>query len=339
MPILVDLPLSGPDGSTTLVDNTGRPWTAQGNARLQDNALLISAFGDNARTPGDSLNLVYSGGPSTVQVDVKTTSTANEQIVLDYYMSGTGLRWQITIYGGKMHVYNSSNGRFMTGTITVNDGVWHTLRMEKSGPTTRIFVDGVADGVSNTTAVADSAAPYLTIGTENSSSTQFIGSVRNLKIEVPDPALALTHRPYPRVSYIGWDKSINADRVKSWYVHRNPVNVTKKVQVFKITRGVPPWWGPSGSTAQLPTYKIRGRVMQRDPDTLEDTPVQNVRVALFFRRLHTLVDIQLSDADGYVQFDNLMPGVQAYYGIAIDSDNAPMQNSIIWDRLSSEPGP
>ena len=64
-----------------------------------------------------------------------------------------------------------------------------------------------------------------------------------------------------------------------------------------------------------------------------------MRVALFFRRLHTLIDIQLSDANGYVQFDNLMPGVQAYYGIAFDSDGGLMQNSVIWDRLTPEPGP
>lgn len=79
--------------------------------------------------------------------------------------------------------------------------------------------------------------------------------------------------------------------------------------------------------------------MQRDPDgVLPDWPLANVRVALFFRRLHTLIDIQLSDSDGYVQFDNMMPGNQAYYAVAFDPDGAPMQNAVIWDRLSSEPG-
>ena len=79
--------------------------------------------------------------------------------------------------------------------------------------------------------------------------------------------------------------------------------------------------------------------MQRDPDgVLDDWPLANVRVALFFRRLHTLVDIQRSDANGYVVFRNLMPGNQAYYGIAIDNEDPPMQNSILWDRLTPEPG-
>ena len=64
-----------------------------------------------------------------------------------------------------------------------------------------------------------------------------------------------------------------------------------------------------------------------------------ILVVLFFRRLHTLVDIQLSDVDGYVQFDNLMPGGQAYYAIAFDPEGAPLQNAVIWDRLSPEPGP
>jgi hypothetical protein len=79
--------------------------------------------------------------------------------------------------------------------------------------------------------------------------------------------------------------------------------------------------------------------MQRDPDgVLPDYPLQYVRVALFYRRLHTLIDIQLSDADGYVRFDNLMPGSQAYYAVAFDPEGAPMQNAVIWDRLTPEPG-
>ena len=80
--------------------------------------------------------------------------------------------------------------------------------------------------------------------------------------------------------------------------------------------------------------------MQRDPNgVLPDAPVQYARVVLFFRRLHTLVDIQLSDVNGYVQFDNLMPGGQAYYAIAFDLEGAPLQNAVIWDRLTPEPGP
>jgi hypothetical protein len=95
----------------------------------------------------------------------------------------------------------------------------------------------------------------------------------------------------------------------------------------------PQWWGGDslGGSAPPPTYELRGRVLQ------EDEPIANVRVALFFRRLNLLIAMQRSDANGYVHFKNLMPGDQQYYAIALDPAGSPLQNSIIWDRLSSVP--
>lgn len=337
MATIVDLPMSGPDGSTVFTDNTGRTWTAQGNARISSNALLLSAYGDNIRTPGNGLGNIYAS-ISTIEVEVRTTSTAGEQILVDYYASGSGLRWQLTIYGGKFHNYNSSNGRFLTGTTNINDGNWHKLRLESAGTTKKLYVDDVLEATA-VSSQGDGSAPYLTLGTGGSASTQFIGSMRNLKITMPDPVPPLTHRPWIRRSYVGWDKVMAPRQVAVHPLYRHPEARVMIPRQFRITRGVPPWWGSSGSTTQLPTYKIRGRVMIRDEVTGEDTPLPNIRVALFFRRLHTLIDIQLSDANGYVQFDNLMPGVQAYYGIAFDKDGTPLHNSVLWDRLSSEPGP
>lgn len=338
MATLVDLPMSGPDGSNVFTDNTGRTWTAQGNARISSNALLLSAYGDNIRTPGGGLENLYSSF-TTIEFEVRSSNTtANEQILLDYYMSGGGLRWQLSIYNGKFHNYNSSSGRFLSGTTTINDGNWHKLRLEVAGTSKKLYVDDVleASGISST---GDSTAPYLTLGTEGSASTQFVGSMRNLKITQPDPAQPLTHSPWLRRSYVGWDKVMSPRQVAVSPQYRHPEARIIIPRQFRLTRGVPPWWGSAGSTTQLPTYKIRGRVMIRDEVTGEDTPLPNIRVALFFRRLHTFIDIQLSDANGYVQFDNLMPGVQAYYGIAFDKDGTPLHNSVLWDRLSSEPGP
>lgn len=114
----------------------------------------------------------------------------------------------------------------------------------------------------------------------------------------------------------------------------------QSMHLYRTRSSPPQWWGtlPTGGETVLPTYEIRGRVMQRDPVTEEDTPVPLVRVALFYRRLNYVVDVQVSDDDGYVNFQNLMPGDQSYYGIAFDREGAPMQNSVLWDRLTSVPG-
>ncbi|QIN95191.1 tail protein [Stenotrophomonas phage vB_SmaS_DLP_3] len=340
MAVLVDIPFSGPDGSTTFTDNSGRVWTAQGGARIQDNALLLSNSGDTARTPGGGeLNSAYSGQTSTVQVDIRTTNAyTGYQIILDYYMSGVGLRWQLCLYNKKLIVYNSSNGSYISGITDLNDGNWHTVKMERAGPTTRIYVGGVLEATYNSTTVGDGSAPYLTVGSENSASSQWIGSIRNLKIEVADPAQPLTHKPWTRNTYVGWDNVRQyPGRHKVWPVYQSPAAKTIIRPSLKIMRGVPPWWGAPGSTTTLPTFRLRGRVMQRDPDTGTDSPVMNAQVALFYKKLHTLIDIKLSNAQGYVEFKNLMPGQNAYYAIAFDPEGGTIQNAVIWDQLSSEP--
>lgn len=347
MAVLIDLPLSGPNGSTTFTDNTGRVWTrpatSGNNAQIQDNALLLDGNGDYLSTPGDS-SLTFGPMQFRIEFDMKTTHdpSLGTMPVLDYG-SNNSYGWLLGVRSStaQLGLYSPAGGYVLSSLNAVNDGTWRHVVLEQNGGRVRFIIDGVTepDAGAGSNAFTAQAASLL-LGNSTSTAVPFYnGSIKNLKFSVPDPAQALAHRPVIRRSYVGWDNVVSTRGPAMMPVYEIPPAAVRRFKQVQVTRGVPPWWGMSGSTSQLPTYKIRGRVMQRDPETLEDTPVQNVRVALFFRRLHTLVDIQLSDANGYVQFDNLMPGVQAYYGIAIDSDNAPMQNSIIWDRLSSEPGP
>lgn len=347
MPTFVDLPLSGPNGSTAFTDNTGRVWsrpaTAGNNAQIQDNALLLDGNGDYISTPGTA-DLTFQDRIAVIEFEFKTSqSIAGGTIALfDYDNTNTG-GWLLGIRGtgspGSLGLYNSSDGYVVSSTMALNDGNWHSVKVELISRSVRFTIDGV----SNATGSAGSSSfsrlsTALKIGIGDAVSQNFAGSIRNVKIYSPDPAPAVT-RSYIRNSYIGWDNVKKVPTLKKWELYRHPEARVIIPRQFRITRGVPPWWGSAGSTTQLPTYKIRGRVMIRDEVTGEDTPLPNIRVALFFRRLHTLIDIQLSDANGYVQFDNLMPGVQAYYGIAFDKDGTPLHNSVLWDRLSSEPGP
>lgn len=153
------------------------------------------------------------------------------------------------------------------------------------------------------------------------------------------PTILSTDSPYRifwerktvRVSYIykaltipGWDSNGHVVLVRSLY----------------RTRQTPAWWGtlPPGATPLLPDYELRGRVLQHIEETDEDVPLANARVVLFFRRTNYVIDLQVSDEDGYVVFPNIMPGNQAYFAIAFDPEGSPMQNSILWDRLTSVPG-
>ena len=101
---------------------------------------------------------------------------------------------------------------------------------------------------------------------------------------------------------------------------------------------MPSWWGIADYTTLTATYELRGQVLQHIEETDEDVPLPNTRVALFFRRTYAVIDMKVSDENGYVTFENLMPGNQAYFAIAFDPEGSPMQNSILWDRLTSVPG-
>lgn len=337
---LANVPLSGPDGSTTITDLAGSSWVVDGNAQIQSNALLLDGSGDFVRTSGSGF--AFSGGPFEIGIDVKTTQSG-ERALVDLY-SGASYTWQLGIRDGKIfwYVESGSNGGYpYIGTAAVNDGNWYSIKVKREGNTTSFYIDGVLDG-SITDSYVYVTATYLALGaqvTSRSTTYDLAGSLRNFYIAKPDLVDALT-RSYIKRNIIGWDRATTRSYIRRMAFYPVQPVETKMRSYVRITRGVPPWWGPSGSTTQLPTYKLRGRVMQRDPDgVLPDAPVQYARVVLFFRRLHTLVDIQLSDVDGYVQFDNLMPGGQAYYAIAFDPEGAPLQNAVIWDRLTPEPGP
>ncbi len=97
-----------------------------------------------------------------------------------------------------------------------------------------------------------------------------------------------------------------------------------------------PWWGqrPIGALP-LPDYKIEGHVYQRDTGG-NDVPINCCRVRLYYRPNGVLIANAITDATGYFRVLNLMPESGKYYAVAFDSDSAPMQNALIYDRLSSQ---
>lgn len=355
MALITDVPFTGPNGSTTFTDTTGNyVWTAFGNAQIQSNALVLDGVGDYARTTVDG-NLRIGPHDFRIEFDLKIAAAdvGTHRIVLDQINTSVSMwTWQIYVApGGAVHwnVYHPSFGNPspVQTPSSVADDNWHNIVIERVGGSISLSLDGAVVASAADSRIYETE-PLLGLGSRinynASSAYDFKGSLRNFSFEITPPPPPSTGRiaAWIKKSIIGWDRGRNRTFIRrNTGIYNWPVPVETKMRSYvRVTRGVPPWWGPSGSTTQLPTYKMRGRVLQRDPDgVLPDAPVMNARVALYFRRLHTLIDIQLSDEDGYVQFDNLMPGTQAYYAIAFDPEGAPLQNSVLWDRLSSEPGP
>lgn len=101
----------------------------------------------------------------------------------------------------------------------------------------------------------------------------------------------------------------------------------------------PPWFGGSGrGSVDLPqTYEIRGHVRQRtlvDDETV-DVPLANARVRLYYRPTGVLIGATRAAEDGSYVFPQLPNLAQAYFAIAFDPEGAPVQNAVVFDRLSS----
>ena len=78
---LANVPLSGPDGSTTITDLAGSSWVVNGNAQIQSNALLLDGSDDFVRTGGG--NFALGSGPIEIGIDVKTTQSGDRALVDD----------------------------------------------------------------------------------------------------------------------------------------------------------------------------------------------------------------------------------------------------------------
>ena len=338
MKTLVDLPLSGVNGSTSFLDAAGNVWTATGNAQIQSNALLLDGVGDWASS--NVRRLVFGTSDFNIKFKMKSAQTS-QRALLDAYLPGQR-SWSIYFNAsGKLTMWSGEISAYvLTGSISINDNVEHQIEIDRTAGVLTFKVDGVADGSVADTRIYD-ASPGLAIGAQvwsRNGTYNLAGTIRDVLIVVPDTASAITHGPYFIVSQIE-KKALLASRIaRMLFYDFDDVNVNYRRQ-FYVTRRLPAWWGAlqPGVPETLPTYELRGRVMQRDEVTLEDYPLPNTRVALFFRRTNYVIDMQVSDEDGYVHFPNIMPGSQAYYAIAFDPEGSPMQNSILWDRLTSVP--
>lgn len=177
-----------------LADATGkRTWTNSGTT-IDTSTPMFGAGclnidqGNWISTPLTS-DLLLSSGNFTIDFWLKTTHTS-ERYFLDTYTTG-GNSWQLGLLNGKLtwHQYAGDNNTY-TGTITVNNGVWHHIAIVRDSGTLKFYVDGVLDSsFSNSTNFNynSEANHVLAIGaqvTTRNSVYDFNGSIDDLRITI-----------------------------------------------------------------------------------------------------------------------------------------------------------
>jgi len=172
------LHMDGADASTTFTDETGKTWTANGNAQI-DTAQqkfgtasgLFDGTGDYIDTP-DHADFDIGSGDFTIDFWVRRNAVGLHRICGqgDNLATATTISWAMyfnagtnTLTGG-FNVVAVTKAATSTGTVTA-DGIWHHIAMVRYGNTMTLYIDGTADGTVDVTgATANNSAYKPTIG-------------------------------------------------------------------------------------------------------------------------------------------------------------------------------
>jgi hypothetical protein len=191
------LHFDGVNGSTSFVDETGKVWTASGNAQISTAQSvfggasgLFDGDGDYISTP-DSDDWRLDGGSNsnewTVDFRVRFSSTSGDRILIGQGTDNSN-RWRLT----KSTDNYLSFRQTVSGTINIqidnswspSANVWYHLALVKQGATGyKMFVEGTQLGSTQTdTTVLSNFAASLTVGITTGSSSYFAGYMDELRI-------------------------------------------------------------------------------------------------------------------------------------------------------------
>lgn len=120
-----------PEGSATLATTGAKYGTTCGNLPS-----VGSWWGCN-----DGAFSTFGTGDFTIEGWVKTSSAS--AALVDKYTGSAGA-WQLILYSGKLTWWTSAV--IKTGSLDVNDNVWHHFAAVRSSGNLLFFVDGVQDG-------------------------------------------------------------------------------------------------------------------------------------------------------------------------------------------------
>lgn len=171
---------TGANGSTSFTDESAwaHTLTANGNAQIQSNKLLLDGTGDYVSS-ADSEHWYLGSVDFTIEAfGVEfDTAASNEPIIAQYTTVSSQRGWLLSYNGGQLRFHASSDGIALT---TIVGHTWapsvdtpYDIAIERSGSTFRLYIDGVnvADGTDAMTIF--NSTEILAIGRQGAASPSF----------------------------------------------------------------------------------------------------------------------------------------------------------------------
>lgn len=154
------LHFDGSDGSTTFTDESGKTWTAVGNAQLDTAlkkfgtaALLLDGTGDYTTTP-DHTDFTVGSGNFTVDFWVQFSGSPADGWLFGLPINAgtySGCALKTTGTSPNIHVvlYASAGSSWdisaATGTANLATGTWYHIAVVRNGSNWRVYVNGTVD--------------------------------------------------------------------------------------------------------------------------------------------------------------------------------------------------
>lgn len=155
---------------------------------MSQNALDLDGSNDYVQTtfPG-----ISGTAARTVEAWIKTTANANpnaggvQQIITDWGVFATGSRFTFCVlWNNAIRVELSGGG--LSGTIAVNDGLWHHVAVVYNplfaGNPYSLYVDGVLDNTGQITTPINTSSGNMRIGQRMDGARHFDGSIDEVRV-------------------------------------------------------------------------------------------------------------------------------------------------------------
>lgn len=175
-------------------DNLGEDGIISKTVKFEDNEWGAVFDGSSEIVIGNREKLKINANPFEIECALKTSSAGSNTILSKYQTSGNLRSYSLNVESGKVVFHSSSNGTAVTsatGSIDVDDGSWHRIKVQKeseSGTSLKMFVDGTEDGTVGGSVSANLSANIsnVAIGAYNTDATSanvFTGTLRDLSVK------------------------------------------------------------------------------------------------------------------------------------------------------------
>lgn len=174
------LHFDGPDAGVAIIDESGKTWTAVGNAQIDTAqykfggaSLLLDGTGDYVKTPSDTdFNLGSDDFTVDFRIRFNALPATNSNFALVHHVHTDDSGWQINVYDDAgVHSLDFRNYTGASYTIdikkaitTLSTNTWYHIAVVRNGSNFYFFLDGVQQsttGIDADTTTDNTAILYL----------------------------------------------------------------------------------------------------------------------------------------------------------------------------------